>query len=103
MGKSSASGKPPTIIPVLFLKLCELESVAARSYDQEYRYAQRHSYNIENDRVERLLGTLFELLDSIATDYTAIFECLSPERPTDHRGSGRCAQGSTEARQPPRD
>jgi len=58
---------------------------------------------IGEDRVERLLDTLFELLDSIATDYTAIFECLSPERPTDHRGSGRCAQGSTEARQPPRD
>ncbi len=65
--------EPREVVPVLLRTLLELDPVAAKSLKKEFRYAQRRGYDIENLRVERLLDTLFELLDPFATDYDAIF------------------------------
>ena len=67
------SDDPAVVIPRLWRALRDLQPETAKAFRKEYRYAQRRSYDVSNSRIELLLDTLFELLDTFAASFNAIF------------------------------
>ena len=58
---------PREAIPILWRILSDLDPDAAEAIHGQYRYAQRHGYDIEKPSVQLLLDRLFALLDRFAT------------------------------------
>jgi len=76
---------PREAIPILWRILSDLDPDAAEAIHGQYRYAQRHGYDIEKPRVQLLLDRLFELLDRFATEYNAIFGGIAAEGADDQK------------------